>query len=326
MVSMAFSFLPQILEEVGDNCVDVVLFADGSWKMVTENNEKKNEQLGVRNPTETGSQVQTDIVDLTMEEDNESVFPMNSTQVESLEERSTNPFENANFEMEDRKPFLDYQNQNFLISELFSELPITSATSVTTQTAENNWSRSNNVSSTTIAPGGLVSPLNASNPNDFDAVSNPVTNDAILQSTFPLLSSQGRQITENLQLQPSSYGNSLVSTESGRAPIPRNVTRAPIAVQALPVPSPQSPSASRRMRTNNVPNNFTSGMSTSYPAVHLTATPNGIAVGRDMEIEQLTRSRNAVNSSVQLQSTPQVNFTSESLESNFILIAILDAI
>ncbi|KAH7658254.1 E3 SUMO-protein ligase PIAS1 protein [Dioscorea alata] len=260
----------KILGEVGDNANDVVINADGSWKVVVRGDGDTDR---LRDGTQDGNKdvtmesesdklnLVTDVMDLTMDEDDDSDGGPASAQ------GLANEF---NSEAEDRKPIKDVQG--YSVSEFLSESPAVNSTSssipLTTLPRDDFWLRmlaSTSVTdglSTSIGPsaypiGSLESPVS-------DAVMNHVATDAVSsgliqesgaapeasQSPFPFhLPSRVSPLEENMQLQQSHNRNSAISSLSDRQPIPRFVIRNPIAVQALPV-QPQVPVSSQRMRSD----------------------------------------------------------------------------
>ncbi|XP_072998838.1 uncharacterized protein [Typha latifolia] len=331
----------KILQEVGDDTADVVMSANGYWKIVLEQNGSINQLASGKHAGQKDRSLETnvtalpDVVDLTMEEDDESTVPVSSRQLEPSVGRPTNLGENTTFEMEDRKPIMDYHG--FITSDLLPDPP-SIRTSVSSQEipyhiGENDLFR--NFSSTSVLNGsfsltsvsnGLIAPVHDSGFRASgtlsslvpDAVLNPVITDSLLsafdrdstarfelsQSPFSFQPvSHARQLTDNMQSQ-LNYGDSMISNGGRRSPLARHVDRIPFAVQALPVPT-QTPSSSRRLHGNLAYYNSTlpSGLSSaSLPSLQSTASLDRFGALRDMGLEQMPRIFNAATPSLQLKS------------------------
>ncbi|XP_008795024.1 uncharacterized protein LOC103710882 isoform X2 [Phoenix dactylifera] len=305
----------KILKEAGEGVSDVVIFADESWKAVVKHNGTTDELHDGRLEGQQDGSIESDIntvtvVDLTMEDDDQSEMSQNGT-----------------CEFEDRKPFEHIQG--FSGSEFHSELPVAS-TSGTTQVAAHHvdgiWSR--NLPLTTYS-NVLLAPTNGSNAHASgtleslvpDIILNPVITDAVSPAlnrdattnhelSQPTLSfHHATQLRQLMQLQQSHFGGSIINNEIARPSLPRHISRNPIAVQALPVQT-QTPNASRRMWTNIlsstsvIPNSPASATYQTNPP--LTSASDGFgAVSGDMEIEQLSSTSDAVSSSLHLHTAAQ---------------------
>lgn len=238
----------------------MVVRGDGDTDRLRDGTQEGNKDVTMESESDKPNLV-TDVMDLTMDEDDDSDGGPASAQ------GLANEF---NSEAEDRKPTKDVQGCS--VSEFLSEsLAVNSTSSSIPLTAlprDDFWLRmlaSTSVTdglSTSIGPsaypiGSLESPVP-------DAVMNHVATDAASpgliqesgaapeasQSPFPFhLPSQMSPLEENMQLQQSHNRNSAISSLPDRQPIPRFVIRNPIAVQALPV-QPQVPVSSQRMRSD----------------------------------------------------------------------------
>lgn len=228
----------QILKEVEQDVINVVISADGSWKPVIENNGSKDQpheenmsrqQDSHEESASTRSANTSKVdIDLTIGEDGQSDSATSLDQVGARHE-SFSQRENHSCEIEDMKPFK--YSHDLYIRQFLSETRITNHATVTTPFASELF---NPTMMDVVAPAVSVEPL------------------AILESSqtnFPGQQTlQIRALAENMQSQPR-FGNSVISHEPERLPLHRQVDRAPVAVQALPVPL-QPPSLFKRMRVN----------------------------------------------------------------------------
>ncbi|XP_043696227.1 E4 SUMO-protein ligase PIAL1-like isoform X3 [Telopea speciosissima] len=249
----------KVLEEVAEGISDVIILVDGSWKSAFDSNDQAHQpHSGTQSCENNGpeqhefSKDPANVVDLTGEDD---------------ETYTTNLLET-----EDRKPFRDnFQGYSVATSLVIPPVANTTAEVVLSsgpQIEDDFWegiflSTSNN----TFGPAGSSSMLDAhaagaiseSTPTNF--VPSPVLTDAIspapnrevadvqgaTQSTTFVHPAQF-SAPFNLQIQPSQFGNSIVSTENGRPALSRNISRTPIAVQALPAQT-QVTNSNQRLRT-----------------------------------------------------------------------------
>ncbi|KAF8379601.1 hypothetical protein HHK36_029042 [Tetracentron sinense] len=301
----------QVLREVGDDVVDVIISADGSWKAVLESDDH-TDQLHDRTVScqQDGSEqceakrfsnTPSNLVDLTVGGDENDIMRTSDT--------------------EDRKPFQD----NFQGYAVAGNLTVPPEVNNTYEAVQNTVSEieddfwSGILLSIPSDSYGSAAPSTRSDAHmvggisEFPTVnfmSSPVLTDAV----SPALN-QGSvdvhaatQLTTSLpqthffspssmQLQQSQFGISIVGNEQGRlASIPRHVTRTPIAVQALPALS-QVPSSQRSRTSLNslIPNGAFHTASQTSPS--MSPISDGFnATGSDMERQQrFTRSRPLMN-------------------------------
>lgn len=326
---MMFFLCYQVLQEVGEDVADIVIFADGSWKVFVEHNKSINQVHKVRSgqqetSNENGSTL-TGVVDLTMEEDYAADIAKcpEDTPSHGYAYRA----ENISCELEDRKPFRDIEG--FPVSLYASGAPVAS-TPMNIQAAVYNtgdgilpWNFPSVSSSTSARTGGgtanALGTLESLVPN---VVLNPIQTDAVspalnrvltgleLSQSTPTFqqASQGMPLAENLQFQPLHLAGSIITNEAGRPPIPRHVSRTPIAVQALPAQT-QPPSSSRRVHVGSSNSNsmINSITSMSHQAFSPTTMASGFSsVSSQMQIEQHSRTSNMASVQSQLHSITPV--------------------
>ncbi|KAL6986318.1 hypothetical protein U1Q18_019685 [Sarracenia purpurea var. burkii] len=249
-----------VLKEVGENVVDVIISADGSWKAVMDSDDNteqprdktmnSQQDVSVQQNASNVSIVTPDIFDLTEGDDEMNVVHTSETQ--------------------DRKPILDnLQNQPSIRNVT---IPVgMNSTSELNQYAvhieDDFWtgmflSTCGSVSSGPRSDAQMVGGVSGSAPTNFmlspvltDAVSpalnrepEPSRESALVATS--MLQSQ-TSASSNLSLQQSQIGNSIASNEYGRIPsMPRHVNRTPpIAVQALPAQTP-TPVPQQRSRNS----------------------------------------------------------------------------
>ncbi|OVA16945.1 zinc finger protein [Macleaya cordata] len=239
----------EVLKEVGENVADVTISADGSWKAHIETDDSTDQQDDTtRNKQDESDQCEptrfstsiANVVDLT---------------VEGVDENNAMDIS----EPEDRKPLKDTVHGTV---PLFNNTP-------EIQNEDDFWSGIffpsssapyESVTPTTRVGPHVVGPISESPLTDVmlapvltDAVSPAQNRDPVdaRGTTRPSNSIIRRQfsIPENLSLQPLQGGSSIINSEIGRPAIPRNVSRTPIAIQALPAQS-QVPNSHQRPRTS----------------------------------------------------------------------------
>ncbi|XP_043716562.1 E4 SUMO-protein ligase PIAL1-like isoform X3 [Telopea speciosissima] len=262
----------KVLKEAAEGVSDVIISVDGSWKAACEGNDQEYQlhsgTLSCENdgPEQHGfSKNPANVMDLTGEDD---------------EGYSANLCET-----EDRKPFRDNfhgysvpPNLNPAVNTA-AEVVVNSAP----QIIDDCWERFRNsvpqfeddfwermflsTSGATLrraASSSMVDTHVAGGTSEFTPTNfmpSPVLTDAIspalnceaadaqgsTQLTIPVQPDQFS--APYMQLQPSQFGNSIVSSETGRPAIPRNISRSPVAIQALPAQT-QVPNSNQRVRSN----------------------------------------------------------------------------
>ncbi|XAR55098.1 hypothetical protein NMG60_11030487 [Bertholletia excelsa] len=234
----------KVLKEVAENVTDIIISADGSWKALAESNDdidQPNEKTTCQQdgPVQQKAPDPPDIVDLTENDDNMDVIHVDETQ-------ETKP---SLFNLKNQSTITDQSNlysMNYTGEGNQNAAPID----------DDFWS---GILSSTLGSGvsSALGSISVSAPSNF--MPNPVLTDAVspvlvqeteaFQGSALLATSlQQNQIPApaNVQLQHSQFGNSVSTNEYGSIPnIPRHINRTPIAVQALPAPSPGSASRQR---------------------------------------------------------------------------------
>ncbi|KAK9103749.1 hypothetical protein Sjap_021003 [Stephania japonica] len=274
--------MAKVLEEVGESVNDVIISADGSWKpagepdcssLVQGDDTPLNED-GMKQ-CEPGriSDAAANIVDLTLEGIDDD--PMDI------------------LEMEDCKPLKHTVN----------------CSSVPEKIIHLSGDRITNVAAETIAPpleddfwSGVLfaSAFNGTaaasigEPTTTNQMLNHVLTDAVSAAIYqqPLDMYPASQPSTYLQkdqivspnilseLHRPQVGNSIVASEFGRPAIPRQVTRNPVAVQALAVPN-HVHSSYRRTRAAVSPVTPSSASMSSPPSVSFQTSPSTTAISDD---------------------------------------------
>ncbi|KAI3944655.1 hypothetical protein MKW98_021113 [Papaver atlanticum] len=208
----------EVLEDVGENVVDVIISADGSWKAVRETDDpahKQDKTLG----KEGGAP-------------NHCIGIDKNISMDTSEAEDINPLENTVHVNESMEfDITGIQNEDtFPLGFLFSNCSATSNT-VTPSTRLNPCAMDpilepSSTSFTLIRlPNDAVIPTHNRDPWDVCGTSQSSTS---LSRNYP--------ISDNLSLQSlgsSGFWDLVMNGETGRQ-IPRNITRTQIAVQALP--------------------------------------------------------------------------------------------
>ncbi|CAL9121326.1 unnamed protein product [Musa textilis] len=293
-------FLLQILQEVGENVADIVIFADGSWNSFVEHNESINQVHEGRFQQQENSNTSTNVVDLTIAKSPE-VGPF---------QNSANTAENYGCEIEDRKLFRD--DEGLPISLYVSGASVINTSLCTQAPAYYTESgiRPRNMSSVSSSVSGRMVGANANTVGTLesilpDVLLNPIHTDAVspvlnrnpagFELSQPTLNFQQvpqvTQLAEIAQLEPMHEGSLINNNEAGR-PIPRQVIKTPRAVQAFPAQT-QIPNSSRMVQTGLL--SFSSMISNSYAAVSyqtlspLTAVADALnSVSGEMQINELS--------------------------------------
>ncbi|KAF6138267.1 hypothetical protein GIB67_033951 [Kingdonia uniflora] len=225
-----------VLKEVGENVVDVIISADGSWKPILESNGHANhlhEKIvshgqEAPDPCESTefSNSPANIVDLTFDETDE---------IDAM----------ATSETVDRKPFQNIFHDCSVVRNSISP----EMANNTSEVAQND---SHHIEDDFWAGVMFRSPSETLSTN---CMQTPLHHPDAVSATLhrqPIISLPQSQVSasNNLQLQPSHYRNPIIDSETGRISIPRNITRTPIAVQALPA-QPLVPTSNQRSRMTN---------------------------------------------------------------------------
>ncbi|XP_058009676.1 E4 SUMO-protein ligase PIAL1 isoform X2 [Hevea brasiliensis] len=284
----------KVLKEVGENVADVIISADGSWKAIVEGDDNadqtskgtfncQKETIGQQERT-TFSNALPLVMDLT-EDDNR------------MDVVSTS-------DIEDRKPSQATLQSQPVATNL--TIPNAVVQNVASQVEDGFWSDVylNHGSGTPIAGLGLqmVNGMSELNPASImassgitDAFSPVLNHDVVGHGNNNLTSLLQNQISASANLRQSQLVNAAVNNESGRLmQIPRHVNRAPIAVQALPVPS-QTSIQQQRLSTNlnsAIPNGSSFA---SQAALSKTPTSNGFNMASNHMYRQLQNQRSHTN-------------------------------
>ncbi|KAL6898095.1 hypothetical protein ACP4OV_006691 [Aristida adscensionis] len=258
--------MTKILQETGDDVNDVLVFADGSWKAAPSHDEKSDKHAGdAIKPT--GDTMESDgdpcnVIDLINGNDDGDLMDLASSS-------------------EDSKPLLN--NQDLSFADYLPDLAM-NAPAQAEGLRDGSTGISNMATSVQNLPQSSC-PLGASSFGTLESilpqnVLRPVITDAVSPSHETSTSTSGMQYVsqgthpELGQLQPQI--GLLHGLEVGRPPIPRNVRREPIGVQALPVPT-QNPGSSRRLQPNTFncppPAPLSSSASSTYQA-HRAVNPD----------------------------------------------------
>ncbi|KAI4326887.1 hypothetical protein L6164_019411 [Bauhinia variegata] len=270
----------EVLKDVGDNVMEVIIRADGSWKAVLENDQNvdktqnkvldyENEHVEQEEPTCSPSAV-PDVLDLTNDDDQMEIINVNET--------------------EDRKPRQVDLRQSDVVNS--TSLSVNSAgvnQNVAAQVEDDFWPGIYLTHSSSDTPriGGILE-----HPVLTRAFS-PVFNQEAQGHGNALATNSAMQnqlsVPNNLPPQQLSYVNSAVNEYGRSAPIPRHAVRDPTvleALQALPVQSPiTGPQQRSRTSFNSV---LPSSSSVTPVSFSNPATVDGLnAILSDTERQQL---------------------------------------
>ncbi|XP_024312674.1 E4 SUMO-protein ligase PIAL2 isoform X2 [Brachypodium distachyon] len=293
--------MAKVLQEMGDDIINVLLFPDGSWKVDSVHDEK-SDRHAAHTVQQNGDAVETDatpsdVIDL-INRDDDGDLPMRSA--------STS---------EDMKPLLN--SQDLSVADYLLDLPI----STSAQSEDLHVGGHNRCSTGTSTSGQnpLLSSAGGPVPSSYGTLESilprdilqaqPVTTDTaspfqISNSTFAMQQfSQGPYPTM-MQMQPRI--DSLLASEVARPPVPRNVRREPVAVQALAVPSHNS---SRRVQPNvsywpPTPHTLQSSAASSNYQAHHVPNADSIITSMISGVGPLSRAPDGA-SFLHLQSTQQ---------------------
>ncbi|XBI35741.1 hypothetical protein VPH35_121390 [Triticum aestivum] len=246
--------MAKILQETGNDIMDVLVFPDGSWKAVSVHDEKSDkhgdaiQQNG--NTVETDA-TPSDVIDL-INKDDDGDLPMSSASPS-----------------EDLKPVLN--SQDISVMDYLPDFPLSTAAQSEDMYVGGGTSTSgqNSLPSSSGGPGtSSIGTLESILPRDILQML-PATTRAISPSETSNLTSAMQQVSQGYPniMQMQSQLDSLLRS----AHHTRNVRREPVAVQALAVPQHNS---SRRVQANvsNCPPPTPQSISPSsnYQAHHVT--------------------------------------------------------
>ncbi|KAG8093882.1 hypothetical protein GUJ93_ZPchr0012g20697, partial [Zizania palustris] len=302
--------MAKILQEIRDDTTDVLVFADGSWKAVSTHDEKSDghaSDIIQQNEDCMDTDVTlTNVVDLINEDDNGDEL-MRFASVSK-----------------DMKPLSN--TQDLSVADYLLDLPISTVSQADNLyvASENNGhvnaTSTSGQTSSLPSTGGLGSSssgiLESILPRE---VLYPVITDAVsssLDTSNPTQHVAHGTRPDIVWLQPPidpSLGLDIAP------PIPRNVRREPVAVQALPVPQ-QNPGPCRRVQPNIFncsPIPQSSSTSTAYQAHQVTNADSAMAA-MNTSVGSLSRAPDSA-SLLQLQSTLQeIRNTQNYLQGQFI--------
>lgn len=284
--------LIQILEETGDDVIDVLVFADGSWKAAPANDEKSDRHRGDA-IQQTGDAIETDssssdVIDLI---NGDTDLPMDW--------------------VEDTKPLLNSQDlsvtdylQDFPMAVQAGDLYLGDGSNMTLTSHQNlSLASTSGLGSSSFGTLESILPQNVLCPVITDAVS-PSLETSSSTSGMQRVSQETHRETVHLQPQIGPVHGS----EGRRLPIPRNPRREPVGVQALPVP-PQNPGSSTRLQPNILncppPIPLSSPASSTYQA-HQMINPDSVIAPINNGGVPLPRTPSAA-ASLHLQTTTRVN-------------------
>jgi E3 SUMO-protein ligase PIAS1 len=278
-----FIFLTQILQETGDDVIDVLMNVDGSWKVAPAQADKSVRHTGGV-IQQTGGSVETEtsslqVIDLINGNDDEI----------SMEWESG---------LEDTKPLLN--SQDLSVADYLHDLP-TGGPAQTEDLYPGNGNNGDSNIALTSCQNLLLPSTGGFNSSSFGTLESivpqnvlcSVITDAISPSLETSTSTSGMQhASTTVQLQPQI--GPLHVSETRRL-VPRNIRREPIGVQALPVPQ-QDPGSSRRLQPNTIdcppPIPISSPASSTYQA-QLIMNPDSVITPRNNGGRSLPRTPSA---------------------------------
>uniref|UniRef100_A0ACD6A5E3 Uncharacterized protein n=1 Tax=Avena sativa TaxID=4498 RepID=A0ACD6A5E3_AVESA len=228
--------MAKVLEETGDDIIDVLVFPDGSWKAVYD--EKSDRHAGdivqQNGDTVDTDATPSDVIDLVnRDDDGDTYMSLASTP-------------------EDLKPVLN--SQGLSVTDYLLDFPVnTTAQSEDPHVGSGNIGSSNGTS--TSVQNSLPSPSGSGSgsfgtlesilPRDIMQMQ-PATPETVSPSFgTPSLTFSMQQVPQGAHLQ--SQLGSLARSDVAWHSVPRNLRRDPVAVQALAVPHQNS---SRRVQPN----------------------------------------------------------------------------
>ncbi|TVU12409.1 hypothetical protein EJB05_46053 [Eragrostis curvula] len=253
----------QILQETGDDVIDVLIYVDGSWKVDMAQADKSERHTG-NAIQQTGGNVETDssspqVIDLINGND-AGDLPMDWTSAS-----------------EDTKPLMN--DQDLSVADYLPNLPINAPAQAEDLNRLNGTSGGSNTALSS-RQNSLLPSTGGFNSSSFGTlesilpqnVLHPVITDAVSPSLETSTPTSGMQHASDI-VQLQSQTGPLHVSEARRYPIPRNPRREPIGVQALPVPQQYSGS-SRRLQPSTFncppPIPLSSPASSTHQAHHVT--------------------------------------------------------
>mgnify|MGYP004712851707 CR=1 FL=1 len=235
----------KVLKEVGDNVNDVIISSDGSWKAIVESDdhaEKRQDKFPSaeqEQPTQPDStslpNAPPDLLDLTeiddvmdtvdlSEAEDTKVFPVNSQKDCSIKDMTLRPPTNITNEVPQNS---SSQTEDNFWSGVYLSTFGSGTFSLMSDAQSGGVPQS---TSSSILPSPLLTDASSPASNVEARASN-----AFLSNSVP----QTEISPTALQLQRFQFGNVSISNEYGRSlSIPRQVSRTPVAVQALPAQAP----------------------------------------------------------------------------------------
>ncbi|XP_071919389.1 E4 SUMO-protein ligase PIAL2-like isoform X1 [Coffea arabica] len=235
----------KVLKEVGDNVNDVIISSDGSWKAIVESDdhaEKRQDKFPSaeqEQPTQPDStslpNAPPDLLDLTeiddvmdtvdlSEAEDTKVFLVNSQKDCSVKDMTLRPPTNITNEVPQNS---SSQTEDDFWSGVYLSTFGSGTFSLMSDAQSGGVPQS---TSSSILPSPLLTDASSPASNVEARASN-----AFLSNSVP----QTEISPTALQLQRFQFGNASISNEYGRSlSIPRQVSRTPVAVQALPAQAP----------------------------------------------------------------------------------------
>lgn len=294
----------QVLQETGDDIIDILVFPDGSWKAVSVHDEKSDRHAG-EVIQQNGDTVETDatpdVIDLINGNDDGDLSM-------SLASAS-----------EDMKPLLN--SQDLSVADYLLDLPIS-----TTAQPKDLYAGGNNGCSNATSTSGQISLLPSTGgpgSSSFGTLESILPQDilrpVITDAVSPSLETSNSTFSMQHVLQGTHPGiaqlqsliDPLPGSEVARPPIPRNIRREPVAVQALVAP-PHNTGLSIRVQPNvyNCPPPIpqSNSASSTYQA-HQVTNADSVITPMNIGVGPLSRAPDAA-SLMHLQSTQQVTIFS----------------
>ncbi|KAJ7952244.1 E4 SUMO-protein ligase PIAL2 [Quillaja saponaria] len=260
--------MTEVLREVGDNVVEVIICADGSWKVVLENDDLMDK---TRNKAHGSEKEQTDqkesdssqnalpyVLDLT--EDDNQMDVMDSCEVEDRKPLHPNLQSQFVNQVGINQNVAARVEDDFRSGVYFTPLSVgSSGRSDPTRVGQISESIPGNFLQSPVLTRAISPALN----REAEGPRNTYATNSVMQNQI--------SIPNNFQLQQFNYLNTVVNNEYGRSQsIPRQVSRTPVAGQALPA---QSQSLGSQQRSRLGFNSLTSSSSSVTSHVSLPTPP-----------------------------------------------------